>query len=136
MRHSLGATKLLKSLVPEEWEAFEQKGMYTESFASYKKAIEFYGETPSLFMGFLGYAYAKGGQKEEALKVLHQLEELTQQGYVSPYALGVIHLGLGQKDRAFTLFEQAAEERTTMMTSLRFDHRMDSIRSDPGLNLF
>jgi tetratricopeptide (TPR) repeat protein len=112
-------------------EVYEQKGMYTESFDSYKKAIEFYGENPSLFMGFLGYAYARGGQKEEAAKVLSQLNELTKQEYVSPYALGVIHLGLGQKDQAFALFEQAAEERTTMMTSLKFDHRMDSIRSDP-----
>jgi tetratricopeptide (TPR) repeat protein len=112
-------------------EVYEQKGMYSESFASFKKAIASYGESPSLFMGFLGYAYATGGQREKAVQILNQLRDVASQRYVSPYALGIIHLGLGQKDKAFALFEQAAEERTTMMTSLRFDHRMDSIRSDP-----
>lgn len=112
-------------------EVYEQKGMYTEAFASYKKAIDFYGENPSLFMGFLGYSYAQAGQMEEAKNVLNQLVDLSKQGYVSPYALGIINLGLNQKDRAFALFEQAAEEHTTMMTSLKFDHRMDSVRTDP-----
>ena len=112
-------------------EVYEQKGMYAESFASFEKAIASYGENPSLFMGFLGYAYARGGQREKAKQILIQLRDAAKQGYVSPYALGIIHLGLGEKDHAFSLLEKAAEERTTMMTSLKFDHRMDSVRSDP-----
>lgn len=41
-------------------EVYEGKGMYEESFSSFEKAIAFYGENPSLFMGYLGYAYATG----------------------------------------------------------------------------
>lgn len=112
-------------------EVYEKQGLYADSFAAFEKAIASYGESPSLFMGFLGHAYAKGGRVEEARKILGELEELSTKRYVSPYAVGIIYLGLGQDSRAFELLDQAYEERTTMMSSLRFDHRFDDYRSDP-----
>jgi serine/threonine protein kinase/tetratricopeptide (TPR) repeat protein len=112
-------------------EVYEKKGMYPEAFASFQKAIALYGENPSLFMGYLGHAYATGGEEEKARQILKQLKDLSEQRYISPYAIGIIHLALGEEERAFVLLEEAVEERTTMMTEMIFDHRLDDVRSDP-----
>ena len=41
-----------------------------------------------------------------------QFEESSRQRYVSPQNFALIHLGLGDKDRAFAWLERAYEERS------------------------
>jgi serine/threonine protein kinase/Tfp pilus assembly protein PilF len=112
-------------------EVYERNGKYTEAIAYYRKAIEYYGDSPTLFIGFLGHAYGKNGQIEEAKKILNDLKNLSQQQYVSPFAMAIVYLGMGQKDQAFTLFEKAFDERSTQMSFLKFEFRFDPVRSDP-----
>jgi len=112
-------------------EVYERNGLYSEAITSYRKAIDYYGGSPTLFMGFLGHAYGKDGQTGEAMNILRELTDLSQQQYVSPFALAIIYLGMNQKDQAFTLFEEALEERSTQMSFLKFEFRFDNVRSDP-----
>ena len=112
-------------------EVYERNGRYAEAITSYRKAIGYYGGSPSLFVGFLGHVYGKDGQTEEAKKILTELQDLSRQQYVSPFALAIIHLGMGQKDQAFALFQEALEERSTQMSFLKYEFRFDPVRSDP-----
>jgi len=83
------------------------------------------------FMGALGYCYAIRQRKEDALKVLGQLEEISKQRYVSPYWHAVIRGALGEKDEAFRLLEAAYRERSVWMVYVKVAPFFDPLRSDP-----
>jgi hypothetical protein len=59
------------------------------------------------------------------------LDDLTKKSYVSPYQKALIYAGLGKKDEALKLLEQAFSERSLLATSLRFDPRLNTLRDDP-----
>ena len=52
-------------------------------------------------IGILGYAYAKSGQKEEALSELEKLEDLAKNQDTRAFEFSLIHYGLGNNDQAF-----------------------------------
>jgi TolB-like protein/Flp pilus assembly protein TadD len=60
---------------------------------------------------WIGYVLAVGGRRPDALKMLAMFEERSQHQYISPQAFAVVHLGLGDTDRAFALLEKACDER-------------------------
>jgi tetratricopeptide (TPR) repeat protein len=60
---------------------------------------------------WIGYVSAVGGRRPDALKVLTTFKERSEHQYVSPQAFAVIHLGLGDTDRALALLEKAYDER-------------------------
>ncbi len=66
--------------------------------------------------------------------VVADLEDLIGLGtrrYVSPYDIGLTHLGLGDGDSALTWLERAHAERDHQMTFLLVDPRLDPLRSSP-----
>lgn len=81
-----------------------------------------------LLLSELGYAYARAGQAQEALKLL---AELTARPSTPPEYMAVIHAGLGDKDQAFAWLDRAYEERTVMLPIVYVDPKYDSLRSDP-----
>ncbi len=58
----------------------------------------------------LAYAHAVSGQREEALKLLTDLKNLSEQRYVSPDAFAIIYQGLGDDDLAFEYLNREVEE--------------------------
>jgi tetratricopeptide (TPR) repeat protein len=79
----------------------------------------------------LGYAYAAAGKREEAQRVITELQELAQRRYVSPFDIATIYAGLGERDQAFAWLERAYEDRSVWMVYLKTLPRFDSLRSDP-----
>ena len=79
----------------------------------------------------LGYAYAISGEPGKARDAITQLRALSDETYVSPYHMAVVHAGLGEKDAAFQLLEEAFEVRSRSMAWLNVAPEMDSLRSDP-----
>lgn len=79
----------------------------------------------------LAHAYAVSGKKEQALKMIAELQEQAKTKYVSPYQVGVIYAGLGDSDQAFAWLEKAYEERSVWLVNLNRDQRLDGLRSDP-----
>lgn len=63
-------------------------------------------------MAAIGHTYGKCGRVAEARAVYQQLLSRRDEGcYVSPVALGTIHLGLGETEEGLDQLEQAVEER-------------------------
>jgi TolB-like protein/tetratricopeptide (TPR) repeat protein len=60
---------------------------------------------------YLGYAYAAAGRPLEARRVLHGLESLRREQYVSSFGIALIHDALGEKDPALMALERAYEDR-------------------------
>jgi hypothetical protein len=59
------------------------------------------------------------GRREESLKLVAELESLTQKRYVSPFDLGKVSMALGDGDRALNLFEEAYRQRSSGLIFLR-----------------
>jgi len=62
--------------------------------------------------------------------VLAELEQIAAQRYVSSYVIALVHIGLGDHDRAFASLERACEERAGYLVYLNVDPAVDPIRDD------
>ena len=78
----------------------------------------------------LGYAYAASGVRSEAQKMLQEFKEQAARGYVDPYFIAVIYLGLGEKDQVFAWLDKAFDERSIYIAFLNADPQWDSLRPD------
>lgn len=110
-------------------QAYELKGSFPEAFAEYQTAKRI-SDDP-LVLAFLGHAFAASGQRDEALKTLNQLTEISRQRYVSAYSVAMVYAELGEKDQALNWLEKGYQERATKMAFLKIDPFFDNLRSDP-----
>jgi tetratricopeptide (TPR) repeat protein len=111
--------------------SYVAKDMYSEAFAEVQKGIERSGgEVPQL-KSALGILYSLMGRRDEAMKVLQNVIELSEQKYVGPYDIALIYTSLGKKDQAFEWLEKAYEERSAWLPQIKVHQMFDSLRSDP-----
>jgi len=109
--------------------AYEQKGMFQESIAEFQTAAAAWPNGYAL--SALGHAYAAAGKKQKAQQILAQLTEQARRGYISAYDLAVLHLGLGNKEKAFEFLDKAFQERSAFLIHIQWDPRFDILHSDP-----
>jgi TolB-like protein/DNA-binding winged helix-turn-helix (wHTH) protein/Flp pilus assembly protein TadD len=123
---------------PNEWTVhanlgagFEGMGKLPEAIAEYQRAIDLSNGSLDAIAS-LGHAYAVIGNRVGAEKILRGLEQKSKKGQASPYLAATIYAGLGNKDRAFELLEEAYREKSLDVAwTLRPDLRTDNLRSDP-----
>ena len=109
-------------------EVLQLKGQLTEAIAEYKKAAEL--DDDPFVLGLLAQAYAKLGQRDEALKMLGQLQELATRRYVTGYSFALVHIALGEKDKAIDWLERAYRDRAGPDIALiKVDPFLDPLRS-------
>jgi TolB-like protein/Tfp pilus assembly protein PilF len=102
---------------------------HEDAIASLRKTCQIWpGASP---IAWLGEAYAAAGYRDEAHKVLRQLEELSKQLYVTPYGRARIYAALGETDETFKWLETAYQQRANWMVLLKIDPCFDNLRSDP-----
>jgi tetratricopeptide (TPR) repeat protein len=77
----------------------------------------------------LGYTYARTGRLKEARAILAEFEERERRGPFPALAIAHIHIGLGDKDRAFAWLEKAVDQRDLSVT-LQWDSLYVPLRSD------
>jgi adenylate cyclase len=106
------------------------KGRLADAIPEFQKAFDLNGDPYSL--GMLGQAYARNGQKDEAQKVLLRLNEEAKSRYVAPYAITLVYLGLGEKERALDELERAYERGdTNYLFRVKVDPMLDDLRGQP-----
>ena len=88
-------------------------------------------EEAYLALGFMGYAHALAGQRDEAETLLNILQDISLRKYVSPYSMLVIHLALGRLEQVFELLEQLYEERNDWLVWLKVSPELKDLRNDP-----
>jgi len=108
---------------------YEKKGRFAEAIAALEKAREL-DDNPTI-LEMLGGAYAASGRRDDARKVLGQLTERSKKGYVCPYEVATVYVGLGEKDSALQWLEKAEEDKADCVPWMRPDPKLDPLRSDP-----
>jgi DNA-binding winged helix-turn-helix (wHTH) protein/TolB-like protein len=107
-----------------------QKGMFPEAITEFNQARDLTEDLPPAWED-LGYAYAKSGQRDEATRILNQLQERAKRGeYVLPLGIAWIYIGLGDKDQAFVWLDKSFEERSDGMRQIKTNPIYDPLRSD------
>ena len=109
-------------------QALVQKHMHDAAIVEFKRAIELSGHSGA-FDSNLGYAYAVSGRKEEAIKILNELEAGSDQNPSVAADIALIHVGLGDQDRPMISLNKACEARFKASILLR--PAFDPLRSDP-----
>jgi TolB-like protein/Flp pilus assembly protein TadD len=108
----------------------EFKGLIDQAITEYEKAYQL-SDDPFI-LGLLGHAYAVRGRKDDARKILAQLQSESAHRYVGPYSLAIVYLGLGDKDEALRWLEKAFQERAGYeIAFIKVDQLLDPLHGDP-----
>jgi tetratricopeptide (TPR) repeat protein len=108
--------------------AYQMKGDFQNAIAEYQQARRL-NDDPFV-LALLGNIYAVSGRKDEVLKILEQLKQLSKQRFVYAYGIALVYVGLGDKDQAFQWLEKSFQDHEARITRLKVDPLFDSIRSD------
>ena len=110
---------------------YEQKGMMPEAIAEFKLAFGLDNQQSENWAG-LAHAYAVSGRKDEARKMLADLNgKSSENNYVSAYSVAIIYAGLEGKDKTFEWLERAYSDRSYYLpVYLTTDARLDHLHSD------
>jgi TolB-like protein/DNA-binding winged helix-turn-helix (wHTH) protein/Tfp pilus assembly protein PilF len=111
-------------------QAYEEKGAFDLAIPELQKAVELSHGTP-LMVSALAHAYARGGRKAEAEKLLAELQRDAKTKYVSPYYFAIVYLGLGDNEQAMNWLEKAFADRSNGLVFMRVEPELDHLRSDP-----
>ena len=87
--------------------------------------------TPQLprVRALLGYALARSGQREEAIRVLERLREGVSTGEGNAFAVAEVYAGLGDLDHAYEWLDRAIDEHTLIAAVM--GPPFDDLRADP-----
>jgi TolB-like protein/DNA-binding winged helix-turn-helix (wHTH) protein/Tfp pilus assembly protein PilF len=109
-------------------QALVQKHMYDQAIVEFQRAIELSGHSGA-FDSNLGYAYAVSGRKEEALKIVDELESRHPTNYSVDADIALIYVGLDDRDEAINRLNKAFDAR--FKASILRRPAFDPLRSDP-----
>ncbi len=80
----------------------------------------------------LAAAKAQSGNKEAAVQMLAELEELAQHGHVHAYWRTILYLSLGNRDEAIRWLEQGVANHEGLdIAWIKVDPLLDPLRGDP-----
>jgi serine/threonine protein kinase/Flp pilus assembly protein TadD len=133
---ALGQCRNALELDPQSWayvllgSCYFHMGEHDDAIRAMETLTQVTGRS-SFTLGSLGWAYALTGRTGKALKLLEELRERAQTGYVPSWSFAAIHLGLGEMDKAFDWFERAVDEHEPLMLHCHVHPNYDPLRAHP-----
>jgi serine/threonine-protein kinase len=110
--------------------AYAQQGRYLDAIRMLEKGRALAGDLPSI-LAAMAQVYACGGETERAREILGQLEQMRTHSHVNCTSFAVVHLGLGEPDRALDWLENSCRQREPALTSINVHPIYDPLRSEP-----
>lgn len=107
-----------------------QRGKYSDAIADIETAYRI-SPTSRTIAPILAYAYGLSGNRAKAQSRLQSLLAASEQKSVSPWSIGVIYLGLGDKARSFDWFEKAVRQHSIDTLDFNVAPECDPLRQDP-----
>jgi TolB-like protein/DNA-binding winged helix-turn-helix (wHTH) protein len=111
-------------------QAYEQMHKPDLALEALSDAARFSGGN-SKAISLRGYILARTGRVNEARQVLTTLNAVASERYVPPYAMALMHAGLGEREAVFEWLEKAYAARDVHLIFLPVDPKWDPYRSDP-----
>jgi TolB-like protein/DNA-binding winged helix-turn-helix (wHTH) protein/Flp pilus assembly protein TadD len=122
---------------PEFWIGYMQSGQVYEQLGQADLALDAFNNAARFSGGntkaisYRGHVLARSGRAAAAREILKTLEAISSERYVPPYALALVHAGLGDANAAFAWLERALEARDVHLIFLTVDPKWDPYRADP-----
>jgi TolB-like protein/Flp pilus assembly protein TadD len=110
-------------------QAYHVKGLYTEAVAEYRKALSM-NDNPWV-KAQLVRSLVKVGARDEASKMLTELESDAGRRVVSSASLALAYDALGERDKAFARLDREINERNSRPPVFAFNPLWDDFRDDP-----
>ncbi|UCF79217.1 MAG: protein kinase [Candidatus Eiseniibacteriota bacterium] len=111
--------------------AYLLKGMYEQAADKFRESAAF-AVIEARMAAALAYAYAVTDREDEARNILAELLDRSSDKKVDSYLIAIVHIGLGDLDRAIECLEKAHEERShRLFTMVKVDPLLDPVRSNP-----
>ena len=110
-------------------QAYERTGQTDLALTALTDAARFSGGN-SKAISLKGYILAKIGRSSEAREVLRTLEADAGDRYVPPYAMALVHAGLGEREPVFEWLDKAYVARDVHLIYLPVDPKWDPYRAD------
>lgn len=110
--------------------ALLEKGQKEEGLAEAAKAADLVNRA-TVTMGFLGYAQAVAGRREDALATAKELEQRFAAGEGDGVRIASVFVGLGDKDRVFEWLEKDFQAKRPSLVEIFQEHEFKSLRGDP-----
>jgi TolB-like protein/Flp pilus assembly protein TadD len=107
----------------------QQRKEHDESLAALERAAHLSPNGPRA-QAALARALAIFGKRAQAFKILHALEAVRKERYVSPFDFAIVHLALGQLDQGFEYLSAACDDRCFELLAIKVDPRFDPYRED------
>jgi predicted Zn-dependent protease len=134
----------LKSLTPParvagviRGQCYAAKEMWPEAIAEFRWAME--GGDARTALAFHGYALARGGNPDEAKRILSDLLAGRKHSH-GAFGIATLYAGLGNFDEAFAWLDKAVDEQTVrvyimgpMFADLQRDPRFERFRRRLGV---
>ena len=114
-------------------EALAYQSKSDSAIAAFRRGIALSGTEPYAGdVALMAVAFARAGRADSALALLRTLERQARARYVSPAAMGLIALNLGDRDRAVRLIGRAIDAHDSFVVCyFPLDPGFDSLRADP-----
>ncbi len=106
----------------------EQRHELDESEAALERAVNIAPSSPRS-LGALARFCAVTGKRRQAFKLLHDLEALARDRYVSSFEFASIHFCLGQIDESCRWLAKAIDDRSFDLLSVKADPRLEALRT-------
>ncbi len=110
--------------------AYCLQNKHEEAIQSFQTARKLSNGYP-LSIAALSYALAISEQESQSLELLDQLNEISMEQYIPALYFALIHMGLGNNDRAFEWIDKAIQERSAYLAYFAVDPKLDRLRSNP-----
>ncbi|HLW79404.1 MAG TPA: tetratricopeptide repeat protein, partial [Terriglobia bacterium] len=111
-------------------DCYHHAGRHEEALASFERALELNGNSPSTLASY-GYVLAAQGRAAEARRILDQLSEMAGQGRISPYLRALVHAGLDEREAAIDCLGECHAKHDVALIFLKMEPNFDRLRSDP-----
>jgi TolB-like protein/Tfp pilus assembly protein PilF len=105
-------------------------GQSEQAIPELEKTVSMMHRSPGS-IELLATAYARAGRREEAIRLINELKERRQKGYVPAGAFINPYLALRDYDEAFVWFERAYQEQSNILQFLKVLPFFDPVRDDP-----
>jgi eukaryotic-like serine/threonine-protein kinase len=107
-----------------------QQGRLDDAVAAFDRGVRLRNRDV-LDLAELANAYAAAGRRSDAQQLLVELEARARREYVIPTAFAIVHMALGDEERAFDWLERAAAARDLWLSESIFYPLYNPLRSHP-----
>lgn len=109
--------------------ALGQTRMYDQAIAELNIAITTWGRS-AMLLSELAYDCAASGRREEARKLLDELQRRSSSEFIDPYPLAWVYVALAENDKAFESLDHAYSVRSAWMPWINVEPKFDPLHSD------